>query len=246
MRAVVLRVTRKIHIMVGKLGESRGTYRMKKRFLTKWPCILIFFLYLLISFEQISSQEKIVQYTIAESSTLKVHGKSTIHNFTIHAGEMQGRLQVNPAVMDSSSLQAIGENPMGTFSIPVEQLRGGNLLFNRDLHKSLQANIYPNISYQLTAFQPVDTTGGGTEWLPINTEGELTITRATRTVHMQIEGRWTHQDHMEFRGTKTLSISEFGIDPPARLFGALQVGDTVEVDFHIHLQSEHEDVDNNS
>jgi len=211
---------------------------MDNSWLRQLLSVVFLFATVLFPFSPNQSQEAVIRYTIAEQSTLRIRGTSTINNFTVHAGDIQGRIQINPAVAESTSLQAIEENPMGTVRIPAEQLRGGNSLFNRDLHKSLQANIYPNISYQLTAFQPADTTSDEMEWLLIHTTGELTITRATRTVEMKVEGRWNDQKQMEFRGTKALSISEFGIDPPSRLFGALQVGDTVEVDFHIYLRSE--------
>ncbi len=211
---------------------------MDKSCLVRMSCCLHLFLVLLTPFAQGRNQDEVVRYTITDSSTLRVHGTSTMHNFTIHAGDVLGRFQIRPAVVDGLSLQMIAENPMGTVTIPVEQLRGGNLLFNRDLQKALQANIYPDISYHLTSFLPVDTSGNGTDWLPITTEGQLTITRVTRTVRMQIEGRWNQQDQLEFKGTRLLSIFEFGIDPPTRLFGALQVRDTVEVDFHLYLRPE--------
>ena len=214
---------------------------MQKNSFNRKLLLLIIFLLALLPAVSSQSQEEATKYIIAEPSYLRVHGTSTLNNFTIHAEAMKAELRLPDAGRDSLSFQAISSDPRGAVTVPVQELHGGNALFNRDLHHALEAKKYPEVIYQLTAFRPGDNLVTEPDWRLIQTKGRLTITDLTRTIRMEILGRWSQPDRIEFKGNKILTISEFGVTPPTRFFGALRVSDTVTVDFYLHLQPEGEE-----
>lgn len=211
---------------------------MQKNTFSREFLLLVILLLALRPGARTQSQEAATKYLIAEPSFLRVRGTSTINDFTIHAEAMKAELWIPDAVRDSAPFRALTAHPMGAITIPVQQLHGGNALFNRDLRHALEADKYPEVVYQLTTFRPRDTLATEPDWRLIHVEGRLTVTDVTRTIRMEIRGRWSQPDRMEFKGNKILTISEFDIPPPTRFFGALRVGDTVIVDFHLYLQPE--------
>lgn len=211
----------------------------KKRFHRECLQLFIVFLALLPGVRS-QSQQTATKYVIAEPSRLRIHGTSTINNFTIRAETMKAELWIPDPVRDSLSFRTVSSDPMGAVTIPVQGLHGGSALFNRDLHRALEAKKYPEVVYQLTGFRPGDALVTDPEWRRLRTEGRLTITDVTRTIRMEITGRWSQPDRLEFKGNKILTIPEFDVTPPTRFFGALRVGDTVTVDFHLYLHPEEE------
>jgi polyisoprenoid-binding protein YceI len=94
----------------------------------------------------------------------------------------------------------------------------------------LKSDSYPTITFTLTA--PLQVSQGGTT---VVATGNLNIAGVTRGVTIHAKVNSTANNNITIEGAVPLRMSEFGIDPPNALFGALKVSNNVTIQFKTNL-----------
>ncbi len=126
--------------------------------------------------------------------------------------------------------------PKANVTIPVRSLVSGKRRMDREMYEALKADRHRDIAFALTAMQPIppgDRVAVGTEGDPALraiARGDLTIGGQTRAVAFPVS-IVARDGGLRIQGDAAMKMTEFGIDPPRLMLGALRVGDAITVRF---------------
>ncbi len=104
---------------------------------------------------------------------------------------------------------------------------------NTVLAKSLQTALYSDIRFVGTRIDDVKIEAPGAIGSGV-AAGDLTLHGETRALHVPFEAA-LQPDHQAFSadGSVTFDYTEWGVEPPRVMFGALSASKEVTIDFHI-------------
>jgi polyisoprenoid-binding protein YceI len=98
--------------------------------------------------------------------------------------------------------------PAGHLELPVEQLRSGNLLEDRELRRRMDARRYPTIAGELTVMREAEGDGR------YEVGGELTFRGVTRSYKDEMALEQLDRRTIRLSGRSTFDIRDFGMEPP--------------------------------
>lgn len=180
----------------------------------------------------------LVPVTLGEGSSLWIEGTSTVHDFESRTkdvkvtlkGAPQGAAPIDAAglalLIKSSAIQNV------EVLVPVATLRSGKDGLDKNLRKSMRADEFPSVRFQLDRYTLAASASADT--IPIKGEGKLTIAGKQNPVTLDARliadgrGLW-------LEGSKVLKMSEYGIKPPTMMMGTLRVGDPITVRYRLKL-----------
>lgn len=176
-----------------------------------------------------------IKYVISnELSTLTFNGDASVNDFSVTAEMIEGAVSFffesegnQPVLIDSAA--------NGQVTIPVKSMKGGNFLFNQDMYGALNAKEYPNIRFMLNNLNTLQVDSISNEALAFEATGDLTISGSTRVISFNIVTSPARENRLQVRGNTNLLMSDFDIQPPKKVFGALKVEDKIEIKFNIVL-----------
>lgn len=131
-----------------------------------------------------------------KSGRLSFDGKSTLGDFTGITDSTHGH-------MTGGTLTEI----RGWVEAPVRTLKTGNGRRDRDLVKTMEADIYPNIRFVLEGVEPSEVTGDS---IPVVLSGRFYIHGVSRLVKFQALVRRTPQG-TRVTATLPMNLKDYGI-----------------------------------
>lgn len=121
--------------------------------------------------------------------------------------------------------------------VQATQMTGGrSTVMDRLMQNALKANAHPEIEFSLTDLQTEPSDENPEQFL-ITATGELTLAGVTREIDVELEGSRREDGSWQFDGSYALLMSEYEIERPTALFGALVTGDEVVVQFALHADA---------
>lgn len=175
------------------------------------------------------------QITVRDGSTLRIDGTSSVNAFTCVAETVDGhgRLAATPARLASiDDVDSIDRRePQAQLNVPVHALDCGKERMNEDLYEAIGANEHPMIRYRLDEADLLERVGEDTYRL--HTRGRLSLAGEERSIEMTVVGKRIGDGKYVVQGSKSLLMSDFGIDPPSALLGLIKAHDRIEVHFDL-------------
>lgn len=165
-------------------------------------------------------------YQALPESELYIEGDATLRDYSCQADTLEASVRFPDSAAVSNQV------PEVRLSIRVRAFECGLRPMNRDLYQALKAEQHPSIEFQLRTVQrvgPADSTG----WHPVRILGDLTIAGQTRTVQVDLMGRYLSNNEVRVRGAHTISMGAFGVEPPTALGGLIRAKDSVTVRFDL-------------
>jgi hypothetical protein len=166
-----------------------------------------------------------VSITALPESSFKIDGDSTVRKFSAVAKlfTLGGKARLN-----RGSTGPLPWTPLEIdMSLQVENLRTGESTLDKHMHESLMAEKYPFIQMHLAAFDFSDPSNGSA-----SVSGNLTVAGVTKPIQLSasvsIEG-----PNVRIKGKQRLLMSDFGIQPPRMMMGALKTRDEIDVTFDV-------------
>lgn len=156
----------------------------------------------------LSQAQNSVNMAVAE---MKVSGTSTLHDWEVDANDAELTVTMN-AENDISSISGVN------FSVLVDNLESGKSIMNSKMHKALSKGKKSTITFQ-----------GDVSWTETgkgSVSGNLTIKGETRPATFSvkiIDGKVV--------GSYTLNMTDFNVDPPTAMMGAVVTGEEVTISF---------------
>ena len=121
--------------------------------------------------------------------------------------------------------------PQAELSLPVDQLKSGNPLEDRELKRRIDARRFPRIEGQLTE---MTETGRAGCYL---VRGDVTFRGTTRSHEDEMTIDQVDESTIKLTGTSTFDIRDFGMEPPRILLLRVYPDVTVTVEILAEKQS---------
>ena len=173
--------------------------------------IITFTLTLVVSF--ISAQEYASR---SSESSMKIAGTSTLHDW-------ESKVENFTAVarMQGETIQSAG------FKAVVSSIKSGTSAMDSNTYKAMKQSEFPNIEF---TSGPLTISGSS-----LLVKGSLTIAGTTRKIEFKaVIEKWS-EESITVKASYQLKMSDYGIDPPRAMMGAIRTGDDVTITFKTTL-----------
>lgn len=176
-----------------------------------------------------SPAARVFESASSHAGTILISGGSNVKDWEVRGTEIRGTIWLTPSAdgMDSPPVEAGGE-----VRIPVQSLTGGSRGMDRRMLEALEADRYPHIDFALSTIEANPL--AESEDPPLLARGELRIRNRRRTVAVPMRIKQTEAG-IRLTGAKRIRMTDYGIDPPRALLGALRTDDDVTVNFEWSL-----------
>ena len=169
---------------------------------------------------------------ILPGSRLWVQGTTTVRAYTCRAARVDGTVTTRPGStsLDIATLETVVES--AEVSVAVDELECGNPVLNAQVRRALREDVSPRITYRITAYE-VTASGDGEG--TVRLDGVLRIAGTEKPVGIDATAQ-VELGRLRVRGSRQFNMTEFGVQPPAPLMGAMRVNDPVAVRFDLLLK----------
>jgi polyisoprenoid-binding protein YceI len=155
------------------------------------------------------------------NSTLTVSGTSNLHDWDIISNNFSGKLQIS----DITTAQI--ENL--EVYINSESLKSGKNAMDKKTYKALKTDDYKSIKFKMVELKSNNKIDDST--FEIKLIAEITICEVTKL--LPIDCLLTKKGHVvNITGSCTMKMSDFNIEPPTALLGAITTGDAISIKFN--------------
>jgi polyisoprenoid-binding protein YceI len=164
------------------------------------------------------------------NSKLIIEGTSSIHDWEMEAADFKAETLLR---IDGNTISEISKIE---FKTPVSGLKSGKGIMDNKAHDALKKKKFPEIKFALNNSSNVNISGS-----KASLTGLLTIAGKTKEVKLTADLDVENQQKLLVNGSVPVKMSDFGIDPPTAMMGAMKTGDDVVVKFNLEFQkSDHE------
>ncbi|MFP5039610.1 YceI family protein [Parasediminibacterium sp. JCM 36343] len=164
-----------------------------------------------------------VKFGTKDDLNILISGTSTLHDWDMK--DAKGQCTAVFVLNDEGK-------PTGLKSlyltIPAEGLKSGHSGMDKNAYKSLKTSANPNITYTLTS-ATVGQDG------VIKSTGKLTIAGATTDAALVTNYKMNADKSITVNGMKKLSMSDFNMEPPTFMMGAIKTGNDIVLKFDVTL-----------
>ena len=169
-------------------------------------------------------------YSIDSDYSVVIKGTSNVHDWQSTVEEMKSDVEVS---VDGEGILQIRSCEL---SIPVKSIKSekGSIM-DKKTRKAMKESEYPNVNFRLTGFNAVDLSRKNFE---STVKGDLRIAGVTNPIEFDVKGTYSSSNNIEIKGSHDLKMTDYGIDPPVALLGAMKTGDDVTVEFKINLKAD--------
>jgi polyisoprenoid-binding protein YceI len=174
-----------------------------------------------------------VRLAVAPGSELTFEGTSTLHAFHCKTTKVEATVNVDPTYMEAKLSRL--NRPLKTLDvvIPVKSLSCGSKGLEENMFKTLKADKYPEIRYQLSTYQ---IAGAVTDdGMTLQAVGTLTVAGQQKTIEMLVKTARGNDANATATGTQTILMTDFGIKPPVFMLGTLRTGNKIVVSFKLNV-----------
>lgn len=163
-------------------------------------------------------------YQLAHGYSVTIHGTLNVHNWVETVGEVTGEMKTSPNAGGGTDLNSI------RITLIVRSIRSdmGKTMDNKT-YKALKSDTDPEITFRLGA--PLTLKEANGKRPPIALPGQLTLAGVTRPTTLMLTDLSISPDRMEFVGTQSIIMTDFGVVPPTALFGTLKVRPALTINF---------------
>lgn len=156
---------------------------------------------------------------VTDDSEVIIEGTSNVKDWESKAEEFSGSATIE--IENDSLISSISDLE---FNIIVDGIRSGKGGMDDKTYDALNKKKYPNITFMLSDISDItDRT--------LTANGELTISGVTKTIQMEVEYEILPDGSVLFKGTQPITMTDYDVDPPKAMFGAIKAGADVEVIF---------------
>ncbi|MEJ5995039.1 YceI family protein [Pedobacter sp. Du54] len=193
-------------------------------FQSSWNSFKIASLLFLLT-PQVIMAQSIYKVASNNSTKVTVNGQSNVHDWEMTSKdiESQGAFKFN------AKDELIGLSAFN-FSVAAKSLKSGKSSMDERTYKSIKATDFPKISYKLTS---AEVTAVQANKYSIQTTGILNIAGKTQTISMKVMALVNADNSISCHGTEKLMLTDYGIEPPSFMFGAMKVGNNLVIKFDL-------------
>lgn len=155
---------------------------------------------------------------VAGTSAVRIRARSTIHVVVAESRAVEGFIEAEVP----SGAVAPDRVPTARLDIPVVSLTSGNVLYDREMRRRVDARRFPVIRGTLISMTPSGTDGG------YRVSGRITVRGVSRDYTGEMRLSWTTPETLVLDGAHAFDLRDFGLEPPR--LAMLRVHPEVEVE----------------
>lgn len=180
-------------------------------------------------------------YSISESksNSMKLSGTSSMHDWDMKAYAFTGEAQFSFTKDDTHQLTAVRSL---SFCLPVVNLTSDKARLDKNAYEALKTNRNKDITYTLQSAMVSPEKDG--KFL-VRAIGDLTIAGVTREITMDVYCVVNGNSTIRCTGSNKLNMTDFNVNPPSFMFGAMKTGNAVVLDFTVVYKNQNSLVLNN-
>ncbi|AFD08219.1 hypothetical protein Solca_3208 [Solitalea canadensis DSM 3403] len=171
-----------------------------------------------------SAQQKIS----ASESKVMVKGTSTLHDWRCKVEQLSGELQ---AEKSGTTLKSIKAMQMQMVVKSMKSLKEDGKYYDsgmdKNVYKSLNADKYPQIVFNLKKVNSISTTGD------VNAIAQVTIAGVAKDIVVTGNAKVLGNGAVKITGKKEMKMTDFSITPPKAMLGAIKTGDDISIEFDV-------------
>lgn len=183
-------------------------------------CATLFLLWI----NQSGQAQTIYRINDSKENEMRLAGTSTLHDWVMNTSTLSCEAQFKTQLNGLKSISAL------TFSLPVENLKSDEKALNHNAYKALKSEEFKNIVFKLTSAL-VGERKNSKE--PVKAVGDLTIAGVTKEINLDVFCQLNKDQTITCTGNKKLNMTDYDVEPPTFLFGAMKTGDEITLDFNL-------------
>lgn len=187
---------------------------------------LFFALFLMFGLSVAHAQTK---YESIGGVKLVILGTSNVHDWDMKSE--QGYCSSLFHVTNTGMLNGISYI---IFTVPAESLKSFNTNMDKNAYKALNTEKYSNISFTASS---IHIRHNGVSGYLLTAKGKLTISSVTKDVVITANGNLKADKSISYTGAFKLKMTDYNVEPPAIMMGAVKSDDLVTVKFDLLLRS---------
>lgn len=166
----------------------------------------------------------------SKDNLVKISGKSNVHDWTMNAE--------NPVCEASFAAFSAEDNVPKSltslnFSVNAKSLKSESTSMNNRTYKAIKADAYPQITFKL---REATVTPQQKNKFTVNATGTLTIAGVSKVISLQVNGEVKSDNTIVCSGQENIRLTDYGIQPPSFMLGAMKVGNDLSIAFTLHLK----------
>jgi polyisoprenoid-binding protein YceI len=154
-------------------------------------------------------------------SEMSLAGDSSIHPLHTKATEVKGYFE---ATLDDDGLLDLSEPVAGKVEIPVDSLRSGNALIDKEMQSRLNTRRYPRVMAEVVEIEKLGDSG------KYRAIGDLTFHGVKKRLTDKLEIELLDENTIQIQGKITIDVRQFNVEPPKLMM--LKVYPEVTVSLH--------------
>jgi polyisoprenoid-binding protein YceI len=175
-----------------------------------------------LSLNAIAQQEFVLD---SENSKLLITGTSSAHDWEMQATNFSCETVLKMNDQKVTDIKAVN------FSATVEDIESGKRIMDNKAHDALEEKNHPIIMFSLKSDDQVTISDDKAKL-----SGTLSIAGKSRDVEFTSEFMQVSSTRFSVNGSILLKMTDFGIDPPTAMFGALQTGNEIKINFDFKFE----------
>lgn len=157
---------------------------------------------------------------------MRLSGTSTLHDWEMDASDVTGEARF---VFRPGSKTELTSLPSLSFTLRVRDLKSDSKGLDKNAYAALKSEEHKDIVYHLTSSTMSAEKGGHL----LKTKGKLTIAGVTRDIDMDVHCVVNANGTITCTGKADLNMTDFKVEPPTFMFGAMSTGDAIKLDFAV-------------
>lgn len=170
-----------------------------------------------------------IKYQSVGGVKLVIEGTSNIHDW-----DMKSDKGYCSSLFDISKTGTLNGVSYINFTVPAESLKSEHKGMDKNTYKALNTEKYSNISFTASS---VTVKPNGTVGYLLTVKGRLTISGVTKDVVLTANGTMNADKSISYNGAYKIKMTDYNVEPPTIMLGAIKTGEFVTVKFDLLLRS---------
>lgn len=164
-----------------------------------------------------------------KSHSIVVSGTSNLHDWTADVLKAKGVFRVRVEGNKITDIQGV------ELKVDAQSFNSSKgSIMNSKINDAIKSKKYPEINFKAIKLNSITNKGGETQ---ISSSGILTIAGNSQNVTINAVGKILSNGEIELTGTQKVKMTDYKVEPPTAMFGALTTGDEVTISFKVVLKS---------
>lgn len=167
-------------------------------------------------------------YILTKTYSVTILGTSNLRKWEDSVGNVTGDMVADMEEDGSVDFNAI------RIEMQVRSIKSDmGPAMDKKTYSALKADANPEILFELTAPAKLMQVHPGDHSLSV--KGNLTLAGVCRPVIMQVNSFTLGQGKLQFEGSQSISMTDYGVKPPTALFGTIKARPGITIHFKINF-----------